>query len=131
MTEANLEIVRAGYEAFNRRDFDVGWEMAHESVTWKPLFSVETDVLRGKEAVQAAWRSQVEALDLRVDLLELRSLDEHRVLALGRWSGKGSGSGALVERTGAQLFTFDGGLIASVETFATRDAALEAAGLSE
>ena len=131
MSQENVELVRAGYHAFNRRDFDAALALGHDSITWKPFFSVETDVLRGKDEVRAAWERQTEALDLRIDILELKPLDESRVLAVARWSGRGSSSGAPVDETSAQVFTVEGGTIRSVETYANKAEALEAAGRSE
>jgi ketosteroid isomerase-like protein len=131
MSEENVELVRAGYEAFNRRDFDAAMRLADDSITWQPFFTVETDRLRGKDEVRAAWERQIEALDLRIDLSELVPLDENRVLAVGRWRGRGSESGAPVEQTAAQVFTVEGGRLRSVDTYATKNEALEAVGLSE
>ena len=131
MSQENVDLVRAGYQAFNRRDFDAALALGHDSITWKPFFSVETDVLRGKEEIRAAWERQTEALDVRIEVLELMVLDESRVLAVGRWSGHGTGSGAPVEQTNTQVFTFEDGRIRSVETYASRDEALEAAGMTE
>ena len=102
MSEGNVERVRAGYEAFNRRDFDAALALGHDSIAWRPLFSLEADVLRGRQEVRA-----------------------------GRWSGRGSSSGAPVEQTAAQLITVEGGQIRSVETYETRDEALQAAALTE
>ena len=130
MSEQNVEIVRAGIDAFNRRDFDAAMELGHDSITWRPVFSVETDVLRGKEEVRAAWARQVETLDIKIDIVELTAIDESRVLTVGLWRGRGSGSGAPVEQTVAQVFTVEAGQIRSVETYRNKDQALEAAGLS-
>jgi ketosteroid isomerase-like protein len=125
--EENVELVRAGYEAFNRRDFDAALENAHESVTWRPFFSVETDLLAGTEAIRAAWENQTEILDLRIEVDELIALDDTRVLAVATWIGRGSGSGARVERTNAQVFTVIDGTLRSVETYTSREAAVAAA----
>ena len=130
MSRKNEEVVRAGYEAFNRRDFDAVLALGHESITWKPFFTVETDMLRGKDEVLAAFNRQIEALDATIELLEVTSLDETHVLVVGTWRGRGSGSGIPVEQTTAQVFTVSEGLIRSVETYATRAEALDATGLS-
>jgi ketosteroid isomerase-like protein len=45
MSWEKVEVVRAGYEAFNRRDFDAALALGHDSITWKPFFSVQTDIL--------------------------------------------------------------------------------------
>jgi hypothetical protein len=63
MSAENVELVRAGVEAFNRRDFEEALENAHEDLVWKPFFSTETEALRGRAQVLAAWREQVELLD--------------------------------------------------------------------
>lgn len=126
----NVELVSAGYEAFNRRDFDAALVLGDDSITWRPFFSVETEMLVGKDAVKAAWESQIQALDVRIDVHELTALDDTRVLAVGTWIGHGSGSGALVEQTSAQVFTIVGGNIRSVETFPSKEAALQAVGVA-
>jgi ketosteroid isomerase-like protein len=131
MPQENVELVRGAYEGFNRRDFDAALAIGHDSITWRTLFSVETAVLRGKQEIRAAWERQIEALDVRIDLLELTSLDETRVLGVGTWSGRGMDSGAPVRQTAAQVFTVEGGQIRSVETYASKAEALEAVGLSE
>jgi ketosteroid isomerase-like protein len=89
MSQENVELVRAGYEAFNRRDFDAALALAHDSISWRTLFSVETDVLRGKQEIRAGWERQIEALDVHIDVVELTPLDETRVLAVGKWRGSG------------------------------------------
>ena len=131
MSQHNVELVRAVFEAFNRRDFDAALALGHDSISWRTLFSVETDVLRGKHEIRAAWERQIEALDVHIDVLEVTPLDETRVLAIGKWSGRGSESGAPVEQTAVQMFTVQDGRLRSVETYASRGEALEAAGLSE
>lgn len=129
--EENVDLVRAGYDAFNRRDFDAALAVADDSLTWRPFFSVETEMLTGKQAIRAAWESQTEALDVHIDVHDVIALDDTRVLALGTWTGRGSESGARVEQRNAQLFTVVDGRLRSVETFSSRDEALEATGLSQ
>ncbi len=131
MTTENVDLVRAVFEAFNRRDIDAVLGLWHDSISWRTLFSVETGVLRGKQQIRAAWERQIEALDVHIDVLELIPLDESRVLASGRWRGRGSESGAPVERTAVQVFTVEDGQLRGVETYASRDEALAAVGLSE
>jgi ketosteroid isomerase-like protein len=131
MSQGNVELVRAVFEAFNRRDFDAALALGHDSISWRTLFSVETDVLRGKQEIRVAWERQIEALEVHIDVVELTPLDETRVLAVGKWRGRGSESGAPAEQTAVQVFTVEDGRLRSVETYASRDEALEAVGLSE
>jgi ketosteroid isomerase-like protein len=129
MSQENVELVRAVFEAFNRRDFAL--DFAHDSISWRTLFSVETDLLIGKQQIRAAWERQIEALDVHIEVLELTPLDETRVLGVGKWRGRGSESGTPVEQTAVQVFSIEDGQLRSVETYASRDAAREAVGLSE
>jgi ketosteroid isomerase-like protein len=114
--EENVELVRAGDEAFNRRDLDPAVERA-----------AEADLLAGKEAIRAAWADQADMLDLRTHIEEVTALDDTRVLAVGTWVGHGSGSRARVEQAIAQLFTVVGGKLRSVESYTSGDAAVDAA----
>jgi ketosteroid isomerase-like protein len=130
MSRTNEEVVRAAYDAFNQRDFDAALAFAHDSITWKPFFAVDADIFKGKEEILAAFKRQIEALDATIEISELTALDETRVLVVGTWRGRGSGSGIPVEQAAAQVFTVSEGLIRSVETYATRAAALDAVGQS-
>jgi ketosteroid isomerase-like protein len=130
MSQQNVELVRAVFGAFNRREIDAVLGLWHDSISWRTLFSVEADVLRGKQEIRAAWERQIETLDVHIDLVELTPLDATRVLAVGKWRGRGSESGAPVEQTAVQVFTVEDGRLRSVETYASRDEALGAAGLS-
>jgi ketosteroid isomerase-like protein len=126
MSDENVELVRGVFEGFNRRHFDAALALADDSISWRTLFSVETEVLTGKHQIRAAWERQIEALDVRIDVLEITPLDETHVLAVGKWMGRGSESGAPVKQTAAQVFTIEDGRLRSVETHASRDEALEA-----
>src|SRR5919198_1569641 len=114
MSQEDVQLVRAVFDAFNRRDFDAALALGHDSISWRTLFSVETDVLRGKQEIRAAWERQIEALDVHIDVLKLTPLDETRVLAVGKWRGRGSESGAPVDQTAVQVFTVEDGRLRSV-----------------
>jgi ketosteroid isomerase-like protein len=131
MSRENVELARAVFDAFNRRDFDAALALGHDSITWRTLFSVETDVLTGKQEIRAAWERQIEALDVHIDVVELTPLDETRVLGVGKWRGRGTESGVSVEQTAVQVFTIEDGRLRSVETYAGRSEALKAVGLEE
>jgi hypothetical protein len=56
----------------------------------------------------------------------------NRVVAIGRWVGKGSGSGVEVIQPIADVFTLNGGRVVRCEIgYSDRAEALEAAGLRE
>jgi ketosteroid isomerase-like protein len=131
MSEENVELVRRGYEAFNRRDFDAALAIADDSITWRPLISVETDFLEGKEEIRAAWTSAAESLDVHVEVEELIPVGDASVVAVATWTGHGSASGTPVGATAAQVFTIEDGVVLTVESYAGKAEALKAAGLSE
>jgi ketosteroid isomerase-like protein len=51
-----------------------------------------------------------------------------RILALGRWRGRGKGSGAEMEAIGAHLWTFRDGLVVHYGVYRDRDEARAALG---
>ena len=130
MSEENVEKVRRGYEAFNRRDWDAAFADFDDSVVWRPLVSVETDELRGKDAVRESWLSSVESLDIRIEIHELIPVGADKVLAVATWTGRGSAGDIPVVATAAQIFTLRDGRLVRVESYTDRREALEAAGLS-
>jgi ketosteroid isomerase-like protein len=131
MSKGNLERVREAYEAFNRRDWDAAAAFLDESITWAPVFSVETTELRGKDAVRGSWVSAVESLDVHIEILELIPVGNAKVVAVAEWTGRGSASGTPIGATIAQVMTLRDGLGIKVESYRGKREALEAAGLRE
>ena len=131
MSQENVERVRRAYEAFNSRDWDEAAAYLDDSVSWAPIFSVETAELTGKDAVRAAWISAVESLDLSIEVLELIAVGDTKVVAVAKWTGRGSASGTPIGATAVQVFTFESGMAVTVESFTRKREALAAAGLAE
>ena len=131
MSQANVEVVRRGYEHFNRTgepdygllDPEVEYDMSRRTF--------EPDVYHGHEGVRkftSLIREQWAAM--RIEPEEFRPAGDKvvasvRVVAVGRKSG--------VETTGAaaHLWSLRQGKIVRQKTFPTMDEALEAAGLPE
>ena len=129
MSEENVERIRRGYDAFNRRDFDAVLAEADDRVTWRPIFSLESPLLEGKEEIRAAWTSAVESLDVHVEPRELIPVGDDAVVVVAKWIGRGAASGTPVSATAAQVFTFEEGVVVSVESYPGREEALGAAAL--
>ena len=105
-----------------------------DDVTWDPYLSrTETSTpLRGKQQVRAAWEAQVEAVDLRAEPEAFIPVGDHKVVVSVRMITRGSGSGVSLAESVTWVWTVgDDGLAVSVELFASRDAALTAAGRPE
>jgi ketosteroid isomerase-like protein len=131
VSERNVDVVRRGIEAFNRRDFDTALGFLSDHVTWQRWLSrAETTslVVRGKEELLAVWNDQVEAVDIRFEPSEFIAIGD-KVVVPGRMVGRGSGSDVSLATPVTWVYTIDDdGLGASVEAFETREEALTAAG---
>jgi ketosteroid isomerase-like protein len=133
MSQENVEIVRQGLEAFDRRD-RAAWlafvDQDCEVVTdrlWP-----EAAPIRGREA---AWEFYVKVVEpferYPVGNSKLVDAGADKVLIHQRNNVRGRASGAEVEINYWVVTTFREGRIVRNEWFADRAEALEAAGLSE
>ena len=128
MTQGNVEVIRAVYEAWNRRDFDAVLNDAHPDFEIRPLRAIAQDPRRGHTAAKEFWAEFFEGFEeMRVEPRELLEVGKMVVADL-RFSGRGRYD-VEVEQFHADLWTFRDGRLAAVEGFATRADALEAAGL--
>jgi ketosteroid isomerase-like protein len=131
MSEENVEIVRRGYEHFNRTgepdysDFDPEIVYDVSRRTFDPL------VYHGHEGVReflTLIREQWAAM--RLEPQEFVDAGDKVVVSV-RLVGVGKESGVETTANAAHLWTFRGGKIVRQTVFQTMDEALEAAGLSE
>ena len=129
-----MEIVRRAVEAAFRRPPD--WDAVnalfapeHELISLVSRVEGGTDVgARGF----ADWRKRMdETGEWSVEFDEIRAAPDGRVVVLGRFKLYGRKSGAEVERDTANVVTLRDGKLVRTVAFATREEALEAAGLSE
>ena len=126
MSQADIENLKACFDAYNDGDFERLLELWEEDVEIVGLLVGKS--LRGKAEVRS-WLVP-EAIDQRGEPIEFRDLGG-RVLVTCDWHIHGRGSGADVDTRLYMLFTMRAGKVASVETFGEEQEALEAAGLSE
>jgi uncharacterized protein len=133
MSEDNVELVRAAYAAFNRRDFEAVSEFLHPELEWHPyLGAVEGSIYRGRDAVVKMWSDLDDSFGgtLRVEPSEVIDCGEQIVVVIEA-RATGSGSGAEVHQSWVQLATIRDGLICHVEPYPDRSSAFKAAGLQE
>jgi len=133
MSQENVEIVRRGFEAWNRNDWDTLMAVfAPDVVAIAPAEWPEPEIGTGREAL----RDQFERLESpweeqRIEVDDIRDLGD-RVLVLFRWIARGIGSHVEVEHPAAVLDTLRDGSVVRVEFFfEDQSRALEAAGLRE
>jgi ketosteroid isomerase-like protein len=133
MSEENVEMVRRGYEAYNRGDLDgmvADFAPTFEYVTTGAVPDA-TGVYRGAEGYKEflGWmRSEFESP--RVAVHELIEAGD-QVLASVSLRGRGKQSGVETNWDIWHLWTVRDGKVVRGQTFTGSDEALEAAGLSE
>jgi uncharacterized protein len=133
MSEENVEIVRRAADAWNDGEFDTALGLVDPEIEVEVAMGTTVDgIYRGHEGLTkflSEFWSQFET-PYRSELIEcIPAGDEVFVAVLHRGTGKGSG--ATVEAPGWQVCSVRNGRIVRWRNFATREQALEAAGLSE
>ena len=133
MSQENVERLRQAIDDFNRRDFDAALAAMRDDATWEPFLSqAETDLLRGKEQIRAAWESQISAVDLRAEPVEFIPVGDDKIVVPMRMVAHGSRSEIPLQASVVWVWTFDSdGLSTRVEAFDSREDALKAAGLPQ
>ena len=131
MSQENVEIVRAMYDAFDRSDADAALAYFDPGVVVDASHRVDGRVGRGHEELVAIlgewmgtwdeWREEVEAIRDAGD----------RVLVISTQRGRGKGSGAEWANRFGMLYEIQGDKISRWTIYDDPHAALEAAGLSE
>jgi ketosteroid isomerase-like protein len=130
----NVELTRITWDAFNRRDFDALLERIHPELEWRPAQGPggpEGTVYRGRaeyerwlhEEVAPVWES------FRGEDLDVRELDDGRVLILGRLEAKGRSSGIEVSSSFGQIAEIRDGMVIRLTGYPDHRSTLEAAGL--
>ena len=132
MSEENVELARAFFDAYNARD--------SEAVDRLLDSDAEITTLTGRAGLPTCWspgttRQYFEQLDetlanLRVEIETYRELDE-RVVARGVIRGAGKASHVEVADDFAAVFVVRNSRFVRVDTYNNWKAALEAAGLRE
>jgi ketosteroid isomerase-like protein len=130
MSRENVEIVRRGYEAYARGDVaamlaDVDPEM----ITYRE--EPDGATFKGREGFLEAIAEWVEDFDEFVATPEeLIDANERQVVVRVHQTATGAQSGAPIEGDFWFVHTLSGSKVTRLDMFASRDRALEAAGLS-
>jgi len=136
MSRENVEVVRRIFNAVARRDgeaalalYDPDFEWDFSRVPWGDVAG--PGVYRGRDALPRVYRDWHSAWEnYEENLEELIEVGEH-VISVLTAQGRGRASGVEVEMTTAGVWTVRGGIAVRSVWFPTREAALEAVGLSE
>jgi ketosteroid isomerase-like protein len=133
MSQEDVEVVRALFDAYREQDVDTVLEMVDPDIEVRPSIAggPEGTVYRGLDGfrqflanVEAAWA------DFRIETEEFYHLG-NTVLVLGRSFARGEGSGVLVEANTGWVCGVRQGKVHRFRSFTSREEALEAVGLKE
>jgi ketosteroid isomerase-like protein len=130
MSEENMEIVRAGIEAWNAGDRNRAVSVFDPEIEFHS--ATERKTYRGLDGM-ARYREDVGAVIADFHFEDARIIDAggDRVLGLYRIVGRGAGSGVPVSREVGSLWQLRNGKVIQGEIYLDQREALEAAGLSE
>jgi uncharacterized protein len=133
MSQQNIDVVRAGFDAFARGDIESVLRLCDEDIVVnEPAEMPDTPPRHHGHAgvleTFAAWPEQWD--DYRIQVLRTVDIDD-RVVATLHQTGRGKSTGIPVELQTAMVFTVRHGKIAEWSIFLHEEQALEAVGLRE
>jgi ketosteroid isomerase-like protein len=134
MSREDVDVVRAVWDAWERRDTDAMFELYDPEIVWDQTRDGPGDLAReyhGHDGVRqffSEWMGSFESYQARA--LEFFDGDD-AVLVRVRQTGRGKLSGIEVEiASGLQLYRVRDGRVVRIETHADADEAFRAAGLA-
>jgi ketosteroid isomerase-like protein len=130
MSQEHVDVIKATYEAFNRRDFDALFEHYDPDIVWEQDDKfVEPGTHHGHDGVRYVFESVFESFDeFQIEVEEIIDLDD-RVLAILQIAGRARLTGMELATPGAHLFSFRDGKIVKLQLFVDPAEAREAAGV--
>ncbi len=138
MSQENVELARQIFPAlvgdWREEDFDpakLRLDLLHPDVEWETRWPGLPRFAYGRKGV-LEWAVRVrEPMEMYLELVDVRPIDDERVFLSLHASGRGRGSGAPAEMDIWDIWTLRDGMIYRRQTFYDHAEALEAAGLSE
>jgi ketosteroid isomerase-like protein len=128
MSQENVKVVREAWDAYSGGDYDriAGFHDPHIVVV-----TLEDGAVYGNNAVLANYQRWDEAWEGAETTLEEVIGHGDRVFVAARFHARGRASGVEVESRLYDVYTVRDGKVLRIDEYATRDEALEAAGLRE
>ena len=130
-----MEIVETAYEAFARGGLDRFMEHFTDDVEYRVLAGADDLIhgpIHGKDGVRVWLQDWIDMFDgFWQQLVEVIDAGGDTVFTAERFGGRARLSGVEADSPNWTVFTIRDGKIASGHEYATREQALEAAGLSE
>jgi ketosteroid isomerase-like protein len=133
VASGDTELVKRGYEAWNRGDVEGVLSFLDPQIEWRGYTHIpESGTLEGRDEVRAWLERFLDAWEqLEIEVTELIDAGD-KVVALVRFRGSGKGSGVPVEGgTDAHVWTVREGRIVAVTLYQGTREALQSVGLQE
>jgi ketosteroid isomerase-like protein len=130
VSETNVEIVRACFEAFDRGDLEAAAAFLDVDVEWDNTVLLDEEVIRGREAVKTYWERILSTFRFWHENHRFLEIED-RVCVLGNIRSHGAGSGVELAQPCGYALTLRGGLIVRSIFFADQARARRAAGLED
>jgi ketosteroid isomerase-like protein len=132
MSDANVEIVRQIFDAFNTEDIELILALTHLDFELQvpPELSAEPDTYRGHDGMRRYWESFQDAMEeIRWQPEQLCDADNAVVVAM-HVTAKGRRTAIPVEQRIAAVWTICDGKVIRVRAYASLPEALDAMGLA-
>jgi hypothetical protein len=130
VSQADIEMLRAGYEAFSQGDWEGALGSADPDLQLKTADRViNPGTYRGVDAVKQFFEDLFEPFEEIVVEPEEFFESDDRIVAFVRVRSRPQGSSAVVENRIGHLWTMRDGKVAGLEIFPEREKALEAIGI--
>jgi ketosteroid isomerase-like protein len=128
MSQANVAVVRACFEAFDRGELRAAADLLDVDVEWDPGVLIDQTVIHGRKAVLQFWEQAFSTFPFAHEAH--RFIDaEDQICVLAYIRGKGIGSGIELAQPCGYAVAVDDGAIIRSRFFAAHAEALEAVGL--
>jgi ketosteroid isomerase-like protein len=131
MSRADIETLRAGYEAFGRGDWDAVLRKAHPDLELRTADRVTNPgTYKGIQEVRRFFEDLFEPFDEVLAEPEAFFERGHQIVVFALVRSRPRGSNAVVENRIGHVWTMRDGKAVRLQIFPEREKALEAAGLS-
>jgi ketosteroid isomerase-like protein len=127
--QTNLEVARAGYEAFQASDVEGVLALTDPEVEiYLPATLPNSGTFRGHEGYMTWLGQWLEAWeDFRIEVLAMEPVGERHVVTTVHQTAVGRGSGIPVEMDIAYMSDIREGKVAALQMYSTRDEAVRVA----
>jgi ketosteroid isomerase-like protein len=133
MSQANVDLVRAIYEAVQRRDWDRAFRDQHPHVELTTPPGLNAGTYRGRAEIQRYWEDWFSVIDEERSSVQVEEVIDsgYDVAVVLKFRSFPKGISAAIETRNGHLWSIRDGKVTSMRMFPDPQKALEALGLRE